>query len=448
MSLLNDPIVLTVLNKLNSCEYEAYLVGGSVRDSLMNRKTHDIDITTSAVPDEICRVFSDFHVIPTGIEHGTVTVMIDGTSVEITTFRTEKGYSDNRHPDEVEFTSSLKDDLSRRDFTMNAVAINAEGKLIDPFGGRNDIERGIIRCVGDPEKRFCEDSLRILRALRFSAELGFAVEEQTEKSIFSCAVLLMNLSAERVCSELSRLICGKNAASVLLKYGKVIAVVLPCLSKMIGFEQHNIHHCFDVYEHCVITMKNVRPDVYMRLAALLHDCEKPSCFSIDESGTGHFYGHAPKSAKSAYEQLKLLRFDSDTIEKATELIRIHDSPIECDIKTVKRKLSRLGKEQFFDLVELQRADNLAQAAEYRFRQTNFDNLEELANEIIKADECFSLKKLAVNGYDMLNLGLSGKSVGEMLNYLLGCVIDGSAQNEQDELISKALSKIKNEPSQK
>lgn len=446
MCLLENPIVLNVLNELNSCGHEAYLVGGSVRDSLMNRKTHDIDVTTSAVPEEICKAFSGFHVIPTGIAHGTVTVIIDGAPAEITTFRTEKGYSDNRHPDKVEFTSSLKDDLSRRDFTMNAIAMNLNGELIDPFGGRNDIKRGIIRCVGEPKKRFCEDSLRILRALRFSAELGFAVEEQTEKAIFACVGLLKNLSAERVCSELSRMICGKNAALVFLKYAEVIAVVLPCISNMIGFEQHNIHHCFDVYEHCVNAMKNVRPVVYMRLAALLHDCEKPSCFSLDENGTGHFYGHAPKSAKSAYEQLKLLRFDNDTIEKAAELIRIHDSPIECDIKTVKRKLNRLGKERFFDLVELQRADNLAQAVEYRFRQANFDRLEELAKEAIEADECFSLKRLAVNGYDMLNLGLFGKAVGEMLDYLLGCVIDGSAKNERDELILKALSKTKNESS--
>lgn len=440
---VNDPIVLTALERLNHCGHEAYLVGGFVRDLLMGRKTHDIDIATSAVPDEICKVFSGFHVIPTGIAHGTVTVMIEGVPVEITTFRTEKGYSDNRHPDKVEFTSSLKADLSRRDFTMNAVAMDVKGKVIDPFAGQKDIRLGVIRCVGEPEKRFCEDSLRILRALRFSSELGFNVEERTEKAIFSCASLLKSLSAERVCAELSRLVCGKNAADVLLKYGRVLAVVLPCISKMIGFEQHNYHHCFDVYEHCVNAVKHVRPVVYMRLAALLHDCEKPSCFSLDESGVGHFYGHAPKSAELAREQLKRLRFDNETVEKVTELIRIHDSPIECDIKTVKRKLNRLGRERFFDLVELQRADNLAQAAEYRFRQANFDELENLAKEVIEEDECFSLKKLAVNGHDMLKLGLFGKEVGETLDYLLNCVIDGSAENEREELLSKAQSKIKN-----
>lgn len=434
---LKEYVISFVLKALNTAGYEAYLVGGAVRDRLMNRAVHDIDITTSALPLEIAHVFSKFNVIPTGESHGTVTVVVDGEPVEITTFRTEDGYSDNRHPDKVEFTASLDKDLSRRDFTMNAIAMDADGILSDPFLGRADIENGVIRCVGEAEVRFKEDSLRILRALRFSSELGFSIEKRTKGAIFGSAALLRNLSSERICSELSRLLCGKNAASVLLEYGSVIAVILPCISKMIGFEQHNVHHCFDVYEHSVNVLKNVRPVLYMRLAALLHDCEKPSCFSLDESGMGHFYGHAPKGADLAFSELKRLRFDNETVDKTVKLIRIHDSPIECDIKTVKRKLNRLGKETFFDLVELQRADNLAQAEQYRFRQENFDRLEKLANEVIAADECFSLKKLAVNGYDMINMGLSGKSIGEMLECLLNCVIDGSVENEHDKLVIKA-----------
>lgn len=434
---LEKSVISTVLKKLNSDGNQAYLVGGFVRDSLMGRETHDIDITTSALPDRICELFCDFRVILTGSAHGTVTVIIDDVPIEITTFRTETGYSDNRHPDKVRFTGSLSEDLSRRDFTMNAVAMDIDGKIVDPLDGRKDIEAGIIRCVGEAEKRFREDSLRILRALRFASQLGFSIEKNTEEALFSCSHLLKNISAERVCSELSGLICGKNADAVILKYGRILAVVLPCLSSMIGFEQHNRHHCFDVFEHSVHVLGNVRPVLHLRLAALLHDCAKPLCFSVDESSTGHFYSHAPKGADLAMEELKRLRFDNDTVEKAVKLIRIHDSPVECDDRTVKRKLNRLGKDMFLDLVELQRADNLAQSEEYRFRQDNFDRLEKIAGEIIAQDECFSLKKLAVNGNDMLSLGFQGRTVGKILGYLLNCVIDGVTVNERSALLEKA-----------
>lgn len=439
---MKKSVILFVLKKLNMAGYEAFLVGGIVRDRLMKREIHDIDVTTSALPNEICEVFHEYNVILTGMAHGTITVVVDAVPIEITTFRTERGYSDNRHPDKVEFTANLDEDLSRRDFTMNSIAMDVCGNLFDPFEGQKDIKNEIIRCVGNPEVRFGEDSLRILRALRFSSELGFSIDEKTEKAMFTCALLIKNLSPERICSELSRLLCGRNAPNVLLKYGKVLSIVLPCISRMLGFEQHNMHHCFDVYVHTVNVVKNVRPALHMRLAALLHDCEKPLCFSIDENGTGHFYGHAPKGAELARLELKRLRFDNETVEKTVKLIRIHDSPIECDMATVKRKLNRLGKETFFDLVELQRADNLAQAEEYRFRQAKFDKLCEIANEVIGADECFSLKKLAVNGNDMLDIGLFEKQIGNMLEYLLGCVIDGSLPNKRDVLIAKALERQK------
>lgn len=437
-----EKIANEALKRLKKSGYAAFLVGGSVRDRLMNRPVHDIDIATSALPSETAAVFSSQTVIPTGMKHGTVTVVFEKTPVEITTFRTEKGYSDNRHPDKVEFSKSIEADLSRRDFTINAIACDENGTLTDPFGGRADIEKRIIRAVGDPEKRFREDSLRILRALRFSAVLGFEVEKNTDEALRNCRHLLKNLSPERVSGELSRLLCSDGAADVLLSYPEVFGEVIPCLLPMNGFCQHNRHHCFDIYEHTVNVVKNVRPVLYMRLAALFHDCAKPLTFSLDEKGEGHFYAHAPKGAVLAEKELKRLRFDGDTIEKAVKLIKIHDSPIECNEITVKKKLRRLTEETFFDLVELQRADNLAQSEEFRFRQSNFDYLEKTARAVLSENECFSLRSLAVNGNDMLNLGFFGKEVGDILDFLVEAVIENKVQNEKGELLSLAESERK------
>ncbi len=426
---------------LKKSGFSAFLVGGSVRDRLMKRPVHDIDIASSALPREAMKVFESNTVVPTGLKHGTVTVIFENVPVEITTFRTEEGYQDNRHPDKVVFSKNILDDLSRRDFTMNAIAEDENGVLLDPFGGKGDIERKIIRCVGNPETRFCEDSLRILRALRFSSVLGFSIEKKTAQSIRDCRSLLENLSPERISSELSLLLCGKNAPAVLLSYPEVFGVVVPLLSPMVGFVQHNRHHRFDVFEHTVNVLKNVRPVPYMRLAALFHDCAKPLCFSLDEKGEGHFYSHAPKGAAIAKNELIRLRFDNDTIEKAVKLIKIHDSPIECSEVAVKKKLRRLGEKTFFDLVELQRADNLAQSEEFRFRQKNFDYLEKTAKEVLEENECFSLRSLAVNGNDMLSLGFFGKEVGDVLNFLVEKVIEGKLENKKEALIEEAKRRL-------
>ncbi len=434
-----EEISKKAIKALKKSGYSAFLVGGSVRDHLMNRQVHDIDIATGAKPEETISVFKNRTVVPTGLKHGTVTVLFEKTPVEITTFRTEKGYSDNRHPDKVEFSKSIEEDLSRRDFTMNAIACNENGVLTDPFGGKGDIEKKLIRAVGDAETRFKEDSLRILRALRFSSVLDFEIEEATEKAIKSCCSLLKNLSPERISNELSKLLCGKKADAVLLAYPEVFSEIIPCLAPMVGFCQHNRHHRFDIYEHTVNVVKNVRPVLYMRLAALLHDCAKPLTFSLDEKGEGHFYSHAPKGAALAKELLSSLRFDGDTIEKAVKLIKIHDSPIECSEVAVKKKLRRLGEETFFDLVELQRADNLAQSEEFSFRQKNFDYLEKTAKEILKENECFSLKSLAVNGDDMISLGFFKKEIGEALNFLCEAVIEERVKNEKEALLSLAES---------
>lgn len=417
--------------------YSAYLVGGCVRDSLLGREVHDIDIATNALAEQTACIFENHTVIPTGLAHGTVTVLIESTPVEITTFRTESSYSDHRHPDCVSFSDKLSDDLSRRDFTMNAIARDRKGRLFDPFNGKNDIEKKLIRCVGNAEKRFSEDALRILRALRFSAVLSFSIEEETERAIRSCRNLLNKLSPERISSELSLLLCSEGAADVLLRFPEIFAEILPCLGPMQGFEQHNEHHCFDVWEHTVNVVKNVRPVLHLRLAALFHDCAKPLVFSLDENKTGHFYSHAPRGAVIAKDELKRLKFENNTVQKVEKLVKIHDTPIECDEVTVKKKLNRLGSEMFFDLVELQRADNLSQSEKFRFRQKNFDYLEETAKKILEKSECFSLKNLDVNGTDMLSLGLCGKDIGAMLDYLVQQVIEGKAENKKPLLLELA-----------
>lgn len=433
-------IAKEAIEKIEKHGFSAYLVGGAVRDRLMKKEIHDIDIATSALPREIEEIFCENRVIETGLKHGTVTVLLQKTPVEITTFRTESEYSDNRHPDRVNFTDNIVSDLARRDFTMNAVALGSNGQYVDPFFGVDDIQKKLIRSVGNPNTRFREDSLRILRALRFSSVFGFEIESKTKEAIFEEKNLLKNLSAERVSSELSKLLCGGNAGEVLLEFGEVLGVVLPCLEKMIGFEQHNEHHCFDVYEHTVNVVKNVRPVLHMRLAALFHDCAKPLCQTFDKKGTGHFYSHASKGADIAKAELTRLRFDGDTVNEVEKLVRIHDSPIECDEKTVKRKLRRLGENTFFDLVELQRADNLAQAETYRFRQKHFDELLLLTEKVIEENACFSMKSLAVNGYDIMNLGFRGKTVGKALDFLLEAVIDGKIPNEKEVLLNTVKSK--------
>ncbi len=431
-------VVCDVIEALQRHGFSAFLVGGSVRDRLLNRPLHDIDIATDARPEQVEEVFKNRKVIPTGIAHGTVTLLFEKTAVEITTFRTESTYSDNRHPDSVSFTSSIEEDLARRDFTMNAIACDENGVLTDPFGGEKDISLGLIRAVGDAEERFREDSLRILRALRFSAELGFEIEPLTARAAVECSPLLKNLSPERVSAELSRLLCAREAGKVLRAFPSVLAEAMPLLRPMRGFEQHNEHHCFDVYEHTVVAVENVRPVLHMRLAALFHDCAKPLTFSLDENKTGHFYSHAPRGAALAEDELRRLRFDGETIQKVTKLVKIHDSPIDCDEVAVKKKLRRLGSETFFDLVELQRADNLAQNENFRFRQEKFNELEKIAEQVLSQNECFSRSSLAVNGNDMLSLGLRGTQIGFVLEKLVDSVIEEKLLNERGALLEFAL----------
>lgn len=418
--------------------FEAFLVGGIVRDSIMGRDCHDADVTTNARPEEVKAVFQDYRVIETGLKHGTVTVIIDKVPIEITTYRTEQGYSDSRHPDKVMFANDIIDDLSRRDFTMNSIAYNPDRGYVDPFGGKNDIENKLIKCVGVAEKRFDEDALRVLRAVRFSSELGFSIEKETSEAALQLKNKLNLLSKERIASELLRLLCGKDVKRVLLDYVDILSEIFPNLKKMQGFNQCNFHHCFDILEHTATVVENIRPEPYMRLAALLHDYGKPECFSVSADGVGHFYSHASIGAELALSRMKELKLENNTIDKVHKLIRIHDSPIEADEPTIKRKLNKYGEQTLRDLIELQRADNFGQSEDFRFRQKHFDELESILNNVLKKNECFSVKSLAVNGNDMKSLGFIGKEIGDALNILVDAVIDNKVENVKEKLVNYIL----------
>lgn len=425
-----------VIEKLCENGHDAYLVGGAVRDVIMGKEPKDTDITTSALPHETEAVFKDYPIIETGLKHGTVTLLLDRIPIEITTFRIETGYSDGRHPDKVDFTTDITKDLSRRDFTMNSIAFSPKKGFVDPFGGKTDIKKGIIRCVGEPKERFAEDSLRILRALRFSSVLGFKIEEETEKAMFECKKLLSNISVERIFSETTKLLCGKNVREVLLKYSQILAVIIPEIDRMEGFNQHNFHHKYDLLGHTAAVTESIAPVVHLRLAAFLHDVAKPLCMSFDENGVGHFYGHPALGAKIADEILLRLKCDNDTREKVVKLIKLHDNPIEESERIIKRKLRSLGKDLFFDLIALQKADTMGLADEFQSRHEHFRILEEMTERILEEEQCFSLKDLAINGHDLIALGFKGKEIGDRLNLLLEGVIDGKLTNDKVTLIAE------------
>ena len=435
MNMLPPPHVAGVLRRLRDAGHAAYAVGGCVRDCMMGLAPADYDVATSATPEETLRVFAGERVVETGVKHGTVTVLTGGASVEVTTFRVDGAYSDARRPDAVTFTPSLPADLARRDFTVNAMAWDErEDLLIDPYGGAADVERRVIRCVGDPDTRFREDALRILRALRFAAVLDFSIEAETAAALRRNAPLLEKVSAERVNVELCKLLCGRNVRAVLLEYGDVLGVPIPEILPMRGFDQHNPYHIYDVWGHAAAAVESAPPTVVLRLAALLHDIGKPPCFTLDEGG-GHFYGHAKIGAEMADTILRRLRFDTATRERVVMLVREHCG-FELTERAVKRALNRLGPEAYFELSALMRADNLAQSPALRHRQAWIDAMERLGRDILEKETCFSLKDLAVNGDDLIAAGYApGPALGAALKLLLDAVIDGRAENEKSALLA-------------
>ena len=433
--------VKNILLALETAGYEAWCVGGCVRDSLMGRIPGDWDITTSALPGETIAVFGD-RAFPTGLQHGTVTVRSLHESVEVTTYRVDGAYLDHRRPDSVAFTRSLEEDLRRRDFTVNAMAMDLRGVLMDPFGGRDDLKRGILRCVGQPDRRFAEDALRIMRGLRFAAVLGFEIEEETGESIRRNKGDLKEIAAERIQAELFKLLGGKAAVEILRQFPDVIGVFWPEILPMVGFDQKNHHHCYDVWEHTLHAMEEVPDDPVLRCAMLMHDIGKPACFTVDEQGTGHFYGHGAISCEMADNMLRRLKCSNEARQNIVTLVEWHDREIQRTEKAVCRALRRLGEQTLRQLIKIKRADNLAQAPEYRHRQAEIGLAEEILDRLVAEDACFSLKQLAVNGRDMMQLGLEGPEVGRMLNALLECVVNGELSNRREVLLHEAALKIR------
>ncbi len=433
--------VNTIISRLENNGYTALMAGGCVRDALMGIVPHDYDIAASAPPEEVKRIFSDLTVIPTGIKHGTVTVLLDNEPFEITTFRTDGKYSDNRRPESVAFSDSFLEDSKRRDFTINAMGYSKSTGLLDYHGGQSDIDNKLIRTVGDPDRRFNEDALRILRTLRFSSVLGFDIEEKTAHSAVKNSALLKNISAERIRDELVKLLCGKNVKMVLMKYHKVLESVLPEISPLIGFCQHNPHHIYDVWEHTVTAVSSIPAVPHLRVAALLHDMGKPQTFSVAADGIGHFYGHTAASTDISKEILIRLKFDNDTANKVLKIIRYHDSVIENEPKCIKRFLNKLTPEGFFDVINMFRADNAAQHPDLGYRVKHFDELDAAARSLLEEESCFDLHSLAVNGNDLISAGIPrGKSVGKMLNMLLEAVISDEIPNNKADLLAYVQNK--------
>ncbi|MBE6566727.1 MAG: HDIG domain-containing protein [Ruminococcaceae bacterium] len=431
------------LSVLEACGYEAYIVGGCVRDSLLGRTPNDWDITTNATPDEMKACFADFRVIETGIRHGTLTVIMDGIQLEITTYRNDGEYLDNRHPVQVTFSKKVEDDLARRDFTVNAMAYHPQKGLVDLFGGREDLQAKVIRCVGDAKTRFEEDGLRILRAIRFASVLNFEIAEDTANAIHTCRELLSGIAAERVREEFCKLICGSGAVRILREYIDVIAVFLPELERCVGFEQNTKYHCYDVFEH---TLQAVAlcdsDDLITRLGVLLHDIGKPMCYTEDEQG-GHFKGHAPVGVEITREILSRLRFDNETVRRMELLVEWHDIPLSAEKKRVKRLMQKISDADILRLLEIKRCDRLAHAPDYRELPPELKLIPAVMDEIRAEDACLSLRTLAVGGDDLMALGVpKGKAVGQMLQILLDEVIEERLPNEKEALIGFAEEHIK------
>ena len=425
-----------ILRTLFDAGYEAYLVGGCVRDLLRGVEPHDWDICTSARPEETEACFVGHHIIETGLKHGTVTVMEDGEPYEITTYRTEGPYSDSRRPDFVRFVPDLEEDLARRDFTMNAIAMDLEGNFRDPFDGRGDIKNGLIRCVGEPDRRFHEDGLRVMRALRFAAVFGYEIEKQTAQAIHENWAVLDRVAAERINSELCRLLTGPNVGNILRQYPDVLCRFWPELGPLVTLEQNNPWHCWGGWEHTIHAVDGAPADVTLRLAMLLHDIGKPSCKSIDETGVDHFYGHPAVSARMADQMLKALKFDNKTRERVVTLVARHDLQLLPEDQAIRRWLSRLGPEAFFQLLEVKRADGMGQdQSKVRDRLAELDEIRAKAERILEERQCLTLKDLAVNGGDVIAAGVDpGPEVGRMLNGALEQVLNGAVPNERETLL--------------
>lgn len=435
--------VQRILSLLNQAGYKAYVVGGCVRDALLSKTPKDWDICTSALPDEMQRVFQGFRVVETGLKHGTLTVVLDGVPYEITTFRVDGAYTDHRHPDGVTFVSDVRADLARRDFTVNAMAYHPSEGLIDAFGGQEDLKQQIIRCVGQPHERFKEDALRILRALRFASVYGFAIEDETAAAAHELRETLQMVAAERIRVELGKLLCGQSCGAILRGYRDILSQVLPRLTPMFDFEQHTPYHRYDVWEHTVRAVEAAPATEVLRLTMLLHDAGKPAAFTMDEQGVGHFHGHAIISEEIAAEAMTRLRMDKATAERVLLLVQYHDLPLAADDRLLKRRLNQFGEESLRQLIDVQEADQLAKGTRSADDiHAESDNLRHALDTLLASAPCFTLKSLAVNGRDIAALGAKGTEIGQVLQYLLELVMDEKAENEKGVLMEEAESKLR------
>lgn len=442
MQIILPEKVQYILHTLEEAGFEAYAVGGCVRDSLLGREPDDWDITTSARPQQVKAVFP--RTIDTGIQHGTVTVMMGKEGFEVTTYRIDGEYEDSRHPKEVIFTANLVEDLKRRDFTINAFAYNDRSGIVDAFDGMTDLQNGIIRCVGEAKERFTEDALRMMRAVRFSAQLGYSIEEKTKEAIIELAPNLKNISAERIQVELVKLLQSPHPDYLRIAYDLGITkVILPEFDRAMETPQNNPHHVYNVGEHLLHTLLYVKPDRSLRIAALLHDIAKPDTEETDSDGISHFHGHADAGEEKAAAILRRLKFDNDTISKVKKYVKYHDYKIEPRPRAVRRALNKIGKEYFEQILELKQADMLAQSTYQREeKEENLRQVRALYEEILRKEECVSLKELALTGKDLMELGVpQGKQLGMILQQLLEDVLENPEHNTREYLVTLVQQKI-------
>lgn len=426
-----------VIDTLMEAGYEAYAVGGCIRDSVLGRKPEDWDITTSANPMQVKELFK--RTIDTGIQHGTVTVMLEKEGFEVTTYRIDGEYEDGRHPKEVVFTANLIEDLKRRDFTINAMAYNEKDGLVDAFCGMEDLEKKVIRCVGNPKERFEEDALRMMRAVRFAAQLGFSIEKNTKQAVAELAENLAKVSAERIQVELVKLLVSNHPEEFMTAYETGLTkVFLPEFDAMIGTPQNNKHHCYNVGQHTIEAVKNTPQDKILRLTMLLHDVAKPVCKSVDEQGIYHFYGHPAKGAEMAKEILRRLKFDNDTIRKVTALIKYHDDTPTLEPIAIRRAIHKIGMEQYPALFAVKRADTMGKNLYKREEKLAYiKEYQKMYEEILEKEQCLTLKNLAVTGKDLIAAGIKpGKEIGEILDKMLAHVLEHPEDNQKEILMKQ------------
>lgn len=434
-----------VLSLLEEAGYEAWAVGGCVRDCLLGLVPKDWDICTAAAPEEMAAVFSaaGWTVIPTGLKHGTLTVRLEGENWEVTSYRTDGSYTDHRHPDGVRFVREIETDLSRRDFTVNAMAWHPARGLFDPMGGERDLRDRVLRCVGEPGLRFGEDALRILRGVRFAARYGLTAEARTAAAIHEKRELLRSVAPERCSAELRRLLCapGEWLEPVLREFWDVLCVLpgLSCLGEMAGYDQQNPHHHLDLMGHTLRAVASVPPTEALRLAALLHDSGKPACRTTDENGTAHYYGHPKESARIAERAMKRLRCSRELGRRVVQLVELHDLWVPPTLPSARRWLGRLGEENLRDLLALERGDTLAHAPACQPpRLRRLEQWEALIDAVIKEGDCLTLRDLAVNGDDLQAIGFPpGPALGKALKDLLSRVVEGRLENQKAALLAAA-----------